>query len=124
MHAARVLRDHPKILNPKNPSNEQRTRCALVRSAQSAMRCTPPAYCATRQNPITLKRILRAAHQVRVGEVGPVSDAVHAARVLRDHRVPNIRKLAVLEHQEVCACAGASSVQTPGSGADAWAHDP
>ena len=38
-----------------------------------------------------------------VGEVGPVGNAVHAARVLRHHRVADVRKLAVLKHQEVCA---------------------
>lgn len=50
---------------------------------------------------------------MRVAEVGPVGDAVHAARVLRDHRVADVRKLAVLKHQEVCARAGALSAQSP-----------
>ena len=46
---------------------------------------------------------IKGAHQVGVGEVGPVGYAVHAARVLRHHRVADVRKLAVLKHQEVCA---------------------
>jgi hypothetical protein len=50
-------------------------------------------------------RALRArahTHQVGVGDVGPGGDAVDAAAVLAHHRVADVRKLAVLEDQEVC----------------------
>lgn len=43
-----------------------------------------------------------STHQVRVGDVGPGGDAVDAVAVLPHHRVADVRKLAVLEYQEVC----------------------
>jgi len=45
---------------------------------------------------------------VRVGEVGPVGNAVHAARVLRHYRIADVRKLTVLKNEEVCARARAA----------------
>ena len=44
---------------------------------------------------------------MRVGEVGPVGNAVHAARVLRHYRIADVRKLTVLKNEEVCARARA-----------------
>lgn len=81
----------------------------------------PGTGCASTSGRLGSSAVLRlsSAHQVRVGEVGPVGDAVHAARVLRDHRVPDVRKLAVLKHQEVCARAGARQLDAqPGSKTD------